>query len=429
MNLTATTQSLTLTSSSAAALNYSTDYTDIDKTGATVATPGSSQGTIAAATTTTLVTAPASATIYRVITRITIRNVDPAVSNTIAVQKDVSGTPYVLEEVQLAAGRTWNYQNTNAFGVVDFDSPQGADKSVQYNAVGALAGAANVQISDDALQLAVETAPASPSAGFVKLFGRDLADRIMLAMIGPSGLFTTLQPFLGRNKVVRWNPIGNANTTPIADGLVAPTVTGTGTARNVATTNMLTWMKRLGYVSAAGAGSSAGPRSTALQFGLGNGAGIGGFTYVCRFGISDAATVANSRFFVGLIGSGAVIGNVNPSTLTNFFGVGCDNGATSMSMMWNDGAGAATTSALGANFPSQTLSADVYELTMFSAPNSGVVGWRVERLNTGDVASGTISSDLPAGNQLLAPQIWRNNGATALAVGIDLVGLYIETDQ
>ncbi len=50
------------------------------------------------------------------------------------------------------------------------------------------------------------------------------------------------------------------------------------------------------------------------------------------------------------------------------------------------------------------------------------------RLNTGDVASGSLTADLPVNNQLMAPHFWRNNGTTALAVAIDVASLYIETD-
>ena len=81
-----------------------------------------------------------------------------------------------------------------------------------------------------------------------------------------------------------------------------------------------------------------------------------------------------------------------------------------------------------ANFPANTLSADVYELTMFSPPSSGNVYWSVTRLNTGHKAEGTYTAGLPSSSTLLCHNNWRTNNATALAVGIDLCGLYMETD-
>jgi hypothetical protein len=190
----------------------------------------------------------------------------------------------------------------------------------------------------------------------------------------------------------------------------------------------MTSMKRLGYVSAATAGASCGARLGALQFWRGNGSGLGGFTLIARFGISDALAVANARMFVGLRAATVVIGNVQPNTLLNIIGVGCLAGETNLSIYHNDGSGTATAINLGANFPTNTLSTDAYELALFCAPNGSEVSYAVRRLNTAFEASGTITTDIPANTQLLAPQLWRNNGGTTLAVGLDMMSVYIETD-
>ena len=226
-----------------------------------------------------------------------------------------------------------------------------------------------------------------------------------------------------------WSCIGNATTLPLADGIAAPSTTGTATARNIATTNLFTSIRRLGYVSAATAGSSAGPRLAALQFWRGNAIGLGGFNLVVRFGVSDAAAVADARMFVGMIGVSTVIGNVNPTTLTNLVGVGCNNSQTNLYIIYNDASGTASTVNLGSNFPSAGLSLYPYELTLFCLPNGSYIKYRLVRLDTGYVAEGILTTDIPANTQLLAPQLWRNNGATALAVGIDLMSLSIETDN
>ena len=138
--------------------------------------------------------------------------------------------------------------------------------------------------------------------------------------------------------------------------------------------------------------------------------------------------VANARMFVGLSATAGVLGNADPSTFLNQIGLGCDAGQTTLRIIHNDGAGVSTLVDLGANFPAQTLSTDMYELQLYCAPNGSTVSYRVERLNTGHVAEGTISTDLPINTTLLSPQLWRNNGATALAVGIDVVHQYMETD-
>ncbi len=238
---------------------------------------------------------------------------------------------------------------------------------------------------------------------------------------------SSLQPFFGRNKVGMWVVTGNFATAAIAFGVAGPSNQGTLTLRTVASTNLFTSTRRLGVVSGATAGNYTGQRASAFQFLRGDAAGKGGFRAVFRWGCSDAATVAGARTFVGM--SATTVGAVDPSSTVNIIGVGTDAADSTLVIMHNDGSGTATRIALGANFPDHTLSADAYELVLFCAPNTSTVGYQVTRLNTGDTASGTISTDLPSSTTLLGPQVMRNNGATALAVGIDLISFYIETDN
>lgn len=284
-------------------------------------------------------------------------------------------------------------------------------------------------VDGDGLAIVADTStPTAPSAGKVTLFGKLLAGRSLPGIIGPSGLDSLLQPFFGRNKIGMWNALGNTSSGPVSNfGLPAPTYSGSPTARVVATASLATSMRRIGVVSAATAGSIARATTGALQFFRGDAAGKGGFFAVWRFIPSDAATVADARTFVGLAGSS--FGNVNPSSLLNMIGMGTDNGDATFSIMHNDGAGTATKIALGANFPDHALSDDVYELALFCAPNAATVSYQVTRLNTGDTASGDITTDLPASTTLMFPQFGRNNSTTALAVGLDVVGLYMESDN
>jgi hypothetical protein len=281
--------------------------------------------------------------------------------------------------------------------------------------------------SNGVLELATTTDTGAAASGQLNIYAKDIAGRVMPKWVGPSGVDTPFQPFIGFNKISIWTALGNGTT--VSNINFGVTNTGTPTARNVATTNLFTTMRRLAFVSAATAGSSAGTRHNALQFWRGNAAGLGGFFYTARFGISDAAAVANARMFVGLYGSAAVIGNVNPSTLTNIIGVGTDSAQTTLRIMYNDAAGAASTIDLGANFPANTLSTDMYELVLYTPPNGSSISYRVTRLNTGDKVEGTLATDIPANTQLLSPQVWRNNGTTLAAVAIDLVSQYIETDN
>lgn len=110
MYLTATTHSLEVATGSAVTTDYAVAYADIDKSSSTNLTPGSSQGNITTATDTTIVSAPGSS-VYRLINNITIRNAHGSSTQTVSVQKDVSGTEYILFTATLAAGEMLVYEN------------------------------------------------------------------------------------------------------------------------------------------------------------------------------------------------------------------------------------------------------------------------------------------------------------------------------
>jgi hypothetical protein len=275
---------------------------------------------------------------------------------------------------------------------------------------------------------------AAPAAG-IYLFPRSVGGRFLPAFLGPSNVSSSLQPFLGRNKIGYWCPPGNANTAPGVLGYTAHTATGTATARNVATTNLFTRLRRLGYVSAATAAALAGARVAVAQITTGDGNGLGGFHKVIRWGISDAALVATARSFVGVSANTGVPTNVEPSTLVNSIGMG--HGASDTNMRLYFGGSVAQPSIdLGANFPSNTTNVDVYELVLYASPkDNSKLFWQVTRVNTGHTISGTINNSnpgvtLPAFTTLLTYcQVWRSNNATAAAVGIDIMSDYIETDD
>lgn len=275
------------------------------------------------------------------------------------------------------------------------------------------------------------TDPGASAAGTMTFYAKALAGRMLPKFVGPSGLDSSLQPLLARNKVGYWAPSGNAATLPGVFGYTPLTPVGTATARNVATTNLFTRLRRLGYVSAATAGALASVRVPVAQVTTG-GVAAGGFFKVTRFGISDAAAVAGARMFVGVSSSVAAPTNVEPSTLTNSIGVGHGAADTTLKLFYG-GSAAQTPIDLGANFPANTRNVDAYELALFAQPSSSDVYYEVTRLNTGDVASGLLSSAggvaTPANTTLLS-YMWayRTNNATAAAVGLDLVSDYIETD-
>lgn len=296
---------------------------------------------------------------------------------------------------------------------------------------GTWAAVANVTTDGGDLVLADSVSPTTPGASKVKLYSREFAGRMMASIVDPNGLKTSLQPWFARNKIGLWTP-GTANTI-VSEGVSVAAQAGTGTltARVPAATNLFASMRRVGSVGGAVAGNCTNIATTGVvnQFWRGNAAGLGGYTMVLRFGVSDAVLVGTANMFAGIMVA-AVRADVLPSAQVNQIGIGCDNADTTM-QLYASGAVAQAKINLGASFPVNTISTDVYELILHAPPNGADVRYRVERLNTGDVASGTISAaaSLPANTLFMAPQIWRSNGGTPAAASFDFMGGYFETDN
>lgn len=276
------------------------------------------------------------------------------------------------------------------------------------------------------IDLPLVASPTAPAADNIAIYGQKRAGRMMLTQMGPSGLGTTLQPNLGGNKFGLWVPPGNATTVPGVFGIAAFTAVGTATARAAAATTLASRMLRLGYVSAATAGALTSIREAQNKYTTGAGDGLGGFYYRLRFVPSNAAAVSGERFFAGLWATTTAATNVEPSTLTNCLGI-CQLSTSTNLQIYGAGASAGTAVDLGVNFPAAGLSTDAYEFSMFSN-SSGITTWQVWRLGTAFTASGTFASQ-PASSTFLGHQIWKTNNATALAVGMDICSIYIETDN
>ena len=276
-----------------------------------------------------------------------------------------------------------------------------------------------------------DTAPATPPAGTVRMFRRELAGSQMPAFIDPSGLEMSLQPGIARNKIGVWQPGGNSTAVPGLFGMMALTPLGTAANRGWASTDAFTRMKRLGYVSAATAAAFSGIRLGASQISTGTGAGLGGFFIVQRFAITDAVIVTDARTFAGISNSSAAPTNVEPSTLLNCIGVG--HGAADANMkIFYGGSAAQTPIDLGAGFP-KSLNIP-YELILVASPRvANTINWQVTRLDTGATVAGSVTGAaavIPQSSMGMTPfQIWRCNNATLAAAALDIISLYVGTDN
>lgn len=327
------------------------------------------------------------------------------------------GGPWTTFKVTAAA--LWTYILSKILSGV-------SSGQIMFNSSGSIGGASKAEIdANGSLRLVVDAAPATPAAGKLTSHTAYLGDLEYPAWVNSAGKQYLGQPMLAGKRFVSTTAL--AGSAGRSDYGITNTTEGTSNAFTPTYADLVSSMVKNNISSGATAGSSASLRYVWLYLARGNAAGAGGFTVRFLWQPNDAAPVAGARCFVGLVGQTGAIGNVNPSTLTNIIGVGADSGDTNLSIMHNDGAGTATKTSLGASFP-QSNTSKIYELILHAEPNATVVHYQVRELGSGAIARGSISSELPAGNQGLTHHFWRNNGATGLAVRFGFGYVYAERD-
>lgn len=271
------------------------------------------------------------------------------------------------------------------------------------------------------------TEPSTPAAGDLILYSKDVAGRILPKVKGPSGLDTRLQPSLDGNGVEMWLP--QATTVIGVLGTTAPTAVGTVSHPALAVGSLRLSTRRAIVTSAATANSASELRAATTRCWRGDAAGLGGFFLTMRFGASSS--VAGQRLFCGLTSTtSAITTTQDPAALTNVVGIGNAAADANLQILHNDGAGTCTKVDLGASFPVPSgVNNALYEVVLFAKPNDTAIGWRVTRLDAGDVTSGTITTaDIPASTVFLAPHMYINNNAVASAVVLEFFRYYLESD-
>lgn len=282
-------------------------------------------------------------------------------------------------------------------------------------------------VGADPLELSTSN-PDAPETDNVRVFGRNVGGRMMPAFKGPSGLDSTLQPMLARNKIAWANPRGNSSVIDNVGMLL--TATGTVTSASVATANLHTSMKRVAaQLSTAASTNTTGFRYAAAQWFRGDpNRNFGGFHFICRFGPTTGSGINTTRRgFCGFSSSTTAPTNIDPSTLPHVLGVGCDTLDEHYHIMHRTG----NLSVIKINTGITKSAADnseVYELAMFCAPGSDNVQFEFTRLTTGESFRHTANTNLPSPAALLAPRVYYSVGIASGVIGTAIMSMYIETD-
>lgn len=207
------------------------------------------------------------------------------------------------------------------------------------------------------------------------------------------------------------------------------TTVGTLGSMTLSNTNVFRKVPMTSAASAAGAGSGCGIYSTQPTNMFPSAASLsGGFKFNCVVSIDDASgAIGNAgRTFFGLSENVGALTNSNPSSGfggNNTLGIGSDAGDSTLSIIVYDATnGLLQKTSLGADFPVSAFGVPaLWEIELTYDVNPITVSYKVTRkTNTNEyVATGVT---VPINTPLVAarPYVWRNNGAVASAVRLNI---------
>lgn len=244
------------------------------------------------------------------------------------------------------------------------------------------------------------------------------AESVPLVQSGANKRATALQiaqmaGFAGPGEVVRLQYANGPGGTVTNLGWEEST-SGSTTTPAIATTNRLTRQPRAGRITSAAAGSEALFRTFSNLASRDV-----GFTYGFRGGIETAAGSTTRLLIAGRLSS-TNPGNVEPSSLVSFIGVGCDSTDANLQIMHNDASGTATKVDTGI---AKAAGDELVVILHCDAGGNPVVtlyhfaGTNLTSTPTTTVTQ-TLTTDLPASSSALQFGAWISNGSTASAANI-----------
>lgn len=271
------------------------------------------------------------------------------------------------------------------------------------------------------------TEPTAPAADNGVFYAFDMAGRTMPMWRNPSDRSYPLASHRFFKNQAYWRGGNGATATSLSVVGTMPftAVAATTTTPALASTNIFTQSIRSRYTTNTTVGNVISVRTNTPFIHRGSVAGLGGFTAGLRFGYTTLTTAYSA--FHGLWSGTSNPGNVNYLTDTATGRIGLVSSANSgnLTLAHNTQGTAPTLINLGATMPVNTT--NMYTLLLYCGPNAASVGYKVINENTGDIVTGTISTNLPANTQflgLMSTMVCTNG----IAVSYDLVGGYVEAN-
>lgn len=268
--------------------------------------------------------------------------------------------------------------------------------------------------------------PAQPTADKLRVYGRKLAGRMMLAFKNKHGIDTLIQPYQGDGQIAMWQA-NHGSTSLSAYGAIAGTNAGTATNANMGLSSKVQSINAVELlVTTAATTALASWRFTAAQWVRGNSVS-GGFFFHMRNAPATGASNTSQRFFIGMRGATGSFTDVDPSTMLNCIGFGWDSADANCQFIHNDASGVATKIDLGAGWEVPvTDRAAMYDVMIYAPPNNSSVFIYVKNLATGLEATAELSIDLPTQTTYLTPGTYASVGGVSSVVGIRFASCYLQ---
>jgi hypothetical protein len=267
------------------------------------------------------------------------------------------------------------------------------------------------------------TDPTTPGAGYLEMYAKTIGGRVLPKWIGPSGVDTPFQPFLGMNhsRCVTTGTGSTSTTVFDAFGGTAWSASASTYAQTTPATGTLKSRVRLSSLtSSTTAGTLVYLKGNTLEV-----ARETGFFMVMRFSL-DTLQSGNLGFFGLYSSTTALTATTNQVTsTTSRVGLAIQMNTGNWQLVSANGS-AVTAIDLGASFPVNTT--DLLELVLFSAPGGSVISYRVTNMTTGATTSGDLSTNLPGNTTYMTYHEALSNNAAAAAVKFSHKILYLETD-
>ena len=343
-----------------------------------------------------------------------------------------------VEEITIGSGLSLSANTLTATGSGGGGgTPGGSTTQVQYNNAGAFAGAANVDIISDNLQLtAPSTAPAAAAASSVVVYPVGIADRFMLAMQGPTGAAALLQPSIFSNNIMLFSPQSSTTGTGSTAFQIAWNAAGTVSHPAPDASSAANAGRRTNYTNVVTTTNQLlGVRfSTDAErcFFRGNVAGTGGFFYFSRIRLTYPAST--TRLFTGLQGSAASVALAQSDTPP---GPHCglshlttdpSTGSGALNFVTHDGT---TRNALAINFTADLVaSSPLLDFYMYCPSNGGTIFFRLDDVTNGVTYTNSTSANLPGATVMMSPQCQASNGTanvTVATVAMSIYRIYVES--